>query len=133
MRQRWPDMVVVFDRNHGGGDIAEELEEDHGLTVIDHGQGTPFDLASMRLAEYVEEGKFEWDAPEESRELFAQQVLAAVMKETAGGRRWRGEAPDDDTQIDGFDALAMALHMATSGEYEADQPFNPDDYRIRRV
>jgi hypothetical protein len=66
MRERWPDMVIVFDRNAGGGDVAEELEEDHGLTVIDHGQGTEFDLASMRLGEYVEEGKLEHDGNEPS-------------------------------------------------------------------
>jgi hypothetical protein len=67
MRERWPDMVIVFDRNAGGGDVAEEFEEEHGLTVIDHSQGLPFDLASMRLAEFVEEGKLEWDAPEQHR------------------------------------------------------------------
>lgn len=128
MRERWPDMVVVFDRNHGGGDVAEELEEEHGLTIIDHSQGIPFDLASMRLAELVEAGKLEHDG----NQLLATQVLAAVMKETAGGRRWRGEAPDDETQVDGFDALAMALHMATQpGEEKA--PFNPDDYRIEQL
>lgn len=128
MRERWPDMVVVFDRAHGGGDVAEELEEEHGLTVIDHSQGVPFDLASMRLAEYVEEGKLEHDG----HELLARQVLATVMKETAGGRRWRGEAPDDETQNDGFDALAMALNQcALADESAEDAPFNPDDYRIR--
>jgi phage terminase large subunit-like protein len=42
------------------------------------------------------------------------------MKETTAGR-WRGEAPDDDTQIDGFDALAMAVHMASQPE-EDDVP-----------
>lgn len=128
MRERWPDMVIVFDRAQGGGDVAEELEEEHGLTVIDHGQGVPFDLASMRLGELVEEDRLEWDAPDEYRELFAQQVLAAVMKPTSGGRRWRGEAPDDDTPADAFDALAMAVHMATTDDT---QPVNPDDYRIR--
>lgn len=129
MRLRWPDMVVVFDRNHGGGDVAEELEEEHGLTIIDHGQGTPFDLASMRLGEYVEQGKLEHDGNEE----FSAQVLAAVLKETARGRRWRGEAPDADTDIDGFDALAMALHMATMPEEEQGQQIDPNDYRIQQA
>jgi hypothetical protein len=142
MRERWPNMVLVFDRNAGGGDIAEELEEKHGLRVIDHSQGVPFDLASMRLAEVVEEAatqaaaeeipKLLWDAPEEHRELFAGQVLAAVMKETAGGRRWRGEAPDEDTQIDGFDGLAMAVHMA-SQPVEDELAIDVDDYRIERL
>lgn len=129
MRERWPDMVVVFDRNHGGGDAAEELEEDHGVTIIDHSQGTPFDLASMRLAEYVEGAKFEHDGSEQ----LAAQVLAAVMKETAAGKRWRGEAPDVETAIDGFDALAMALHMATMPVNDGERPFNSDDYRIQTM
>jgi hypothetical protein len=129
MLERWPEMVIVFDRNHGGGDIAEELEEEHGLTIIDHSQGTPFDLASMRLAEYVEEAKLEHDGNEQ----LATQVLAAVMRETAGGKRWRGEAPDDETAADGFDALAMALHMATTPGADEGKKFDPDDYRIRRV
>lgn len=128
MRERWPDMVIVFDRNHGGGDVAEELEEEHGLTVIDHSQGTPFDLASMRLGEYVEEGKLEHDGDEK----LATQVLSAVLKMTSGGRRWRGEAPDDETPVDGFDALAMALHQATLAEDEG-IPFDPDDYRITQL
>ena len=120
-------MVVVFDRNHGGGDIAEELEEEHGLTVIDHSQGVPFDLACMRLAEYVEQGKLEHDG----NEVLSKHVLAAVMRETAGGQRWRGEAPDDETPVDGFDALAMALHMATQPDAEPQtRPVDPEDYRI---
>ena len=114
MRKRWPDMVIVFDRNAGGGDVAEEFEEDHGLTVVDHGQGTDFDLASMRLGEYVEQGKLEWDAPAQHVEAFAQQVLAAVVKPTGGGHRWRGEAPDDETPADAFDGLAMALQIAAT-------------------
>lgn len=132
MRERWPDMVIVFDRNAGGGDVAEEFETEHGLTVIDHDQGVAFDLASMRLGELVEESRLEWDvSDDEHRELYAQQVLSAVMRVTAGGKRWRGEAPDDETEIDAFDATAMAVHMATTAP---DEPaFNPDDYRIQQL
>lgn len=124
MRLQWPDMVIVFDRNHGGGDVAEALEEDHGLTIIDHDQGKAFDLASMRLGELVEEAKLEHDGDPE----LSAEVLAAVMRETAGGKRWRGEAPDDETQADGFTALAMAVHMATTAE--EDEPFDLANYRI---
>jgi len=129
MIERWPGAVVVFDRAQGGGDVAEELEEKHGITIIDHGQGTEFDLASMKLAEVIDENRLEWDASEEHRENFANQVLSAVVVPTAGGKRWRGEAPDDETPADAFDSLAMAVHMATSGEHKA-KPFNPEDYRI---
>src|SRR5207248_7912495 len=101
MRERWPDMRIVFDRNQGGGDVAEELEEEHGLVIVDHGQGAPFDLASMRLAELVEGGKLEHDG----NPKLARQVLAAVMRQTSGGKRWRGDAPDDETKADAFTAL----------------------------
>jgi hypothetical protein len=127
MHERWPDMVIVFDRNQGGGDVAEQLEEDHGLTIIDHGQGTEFDLASMRLGEYVEQAKLEHDG----NEKLAAHVLAAVVVETSNGKRWRGEAPDDETQIDGFDALAMALHMATTVPER--QPLDLDDFRMEQL
>lgn len=126
MRVRWPDMVIVFDRNAGGGDVAESFEVKHGLTIVDHGQGAEFDLASMRLGELVEEGRLEWDAPKEHLETFTRQVLSTVMKETHSGRRWRGEAPDEDTQIDAFDALAMAAHVASTAKAPA--PFDPNDY-----
>lgn len=130
MRLRWPDMVIVFDRNHGGGDVAEELEEQHGLTVIDHDQGTAFDLASMRLGEYVEEAKLEHDG----HPALTAQVLAAVLRETAGGKRWRGEAPDAQTQVDGFDALAMGLHMATTDKPVQSGPRGgPQDFRITQL
>jgi hypothetical protein len=132
MRERWPNMVVAFDRAQGGGDVAEELEEKHGITIVDHGQGVDFDLASMRLGEVVDENRLEWDASDKYREQFALQVLNAVVVPTSGGKRWRGEAPDDETPADAFDALAMAVHVATSDEFKKPK-INPDNYRISTV
>lgn len=109
MRERWPDMVLVFDRNAGGGYIADQLEEEHGLTVIDHNQGTEFDLASMKLGEVVAERAFEHDGNPD----LTEQVTAAIAKQTASGRLWRIEKPGDGGDIDGADALAMALNEAT--------------------
>lgn len=131
MREIWPDMIVVFDRAQGGGDVAEELEERHGITIVDHGQGTPFDLASMKLAEYVENGKLEHDG----NLKFSNQVLAATMRPTSGGKRWRGEAPDQETLIDGFDGLAMALNVATSPLVEDKNKVQgtTSDYRIEQL
>jgi len=131
MHERWPDMVVVFDRAQGGGDVAEELEEKHGLTIVDHSQGTAFDIASMKLGEYVEGTKIEHDG----NEKFSNQVLSAIMQPTAGGRRWRGEAPDDQTHIDGFDALAMGLNIATSPmpEKKGVSKGKRSDFRIERL
>lgn len=111
MLERWPDLVVAFDRAQGGGDVAEELETKHGITIVDHDQGKTFELACMRAAEYVENQKLEHDGDP----VLAAHVLAAVAKMTAGGKRWRAEKPDDETRIDGFDGFAMALNVATSG------------------
>lgn len=131
MYQRWPDMIVAFDRAQGGGDVAEELEEQHGITIVDHGQGAPFEFASMKLGEYIENGKLEWDGPQE----FVEQVLQAVAKPTMGGKRWRGQEPDAHTPIDAFDALAMALNVATSSIGDTSNKGgvasgNVEDYRI---
>ena len=134
MHERWPDMIIAFDRAQGGGDVAETLEEEHGVTIVDHSQGTAFDYASMKLGEYVENQKIEWDGPDE----FGEQVLRAIAKPTAGNKRWRGEAPDQYTAIDGFDGLAMALNVATSphmideatGKLKKAVPGNVEDYRI---
>lgn len=133
MRQRWPDMIVAFDRAQGGGDVAEELEENHGVTIVDHGQGVPFELASMKLGEYVENKKIEWDCSDEHIDAFSNQVLSAVVKWTAGGKKWRGEAPDQQTPIDSFDGFAMALNVATSPLPPSKRKFgnaDPAEYRI---
>jgi phage terminase large subunit-like protein len=133
MHERWPDMIVAFDRAQGGGDAAEELEEDHGITIVDHDQGKAFDLASMKAAEYVENRKLEHDGDQK----LSDQVLAAVAKMTAGGKRWRGEKPDDETHIDGFDALVMALNVATSPMAgkgsKGVASGEPGDYRIESL
>lgn len=109
MRQRWPDMLVAFDRAQGGGDVAEELEEEHGIRIVDHDQGKEFELACMKAAEYIENKKVNHDG----NQKFSAQVLSAIAKPTLGGRRWRAEKPDEGTHIDGFDAFAMALNVAT--------------------
>jgi phage terminase large subunit-like protein len=134
MLEAWPDALIAFDRAQGGGDVAEELEENHGITIVDHDQGKAFELASMKLGEYVENRKLVHDG----NEAFSNQVLSAVAKFVAGGRRWRGEPPDAETSIDGFDALAMALNVATSPMGETRGKKNPasgdvDDYRIERL
>ncbi len=132
MREAWPDMIVVFDRNAGGGDVAEELEEDFGLIIVDHSQGTPFDLASMRLAEAVENGE---KLVHDGNPQLARHVLGAVMRPTAGGKRWRGESPDEETHIDGFDALAMAFNIASApeGEEAGTIPGEIRDYRLEQL
>lgn len=112
MQLRWPGMKVVFDRNHGGGYVAEQLEEDHGLEVIDHDQGVDFDMASMLLGEVVDQHGIDHDGNEE----ITEQVLAAVVRQTARGKRWRLEEPGDGKPIDAADGLAMALNKAMNPE-----------------
>jgi phage terminase large subunit-like protein len=123
MRQRWPDLVLVFDRNAGGGLIAEQLEEDHGLTCIDHGQGPPMEFASMRLGELVANHLMEHDG----NKALTDAVLAATGKPTAYGKRWRLDKPQSGEHIDAAVALAMAVNAA---HQELGAGINPEDYRI---
>jgi hypothetical protein len=128
MRARWPDMVVVFDRAYGGGLIAEQLEEDHHLTVVDHGQGVEFDLASMLFGELVDQHGFDHDGNPE----ITAQVLAAVARRSRYGRRWRVEQPRDGRPIDACDTLVMATNIAVNPPEQA-PPVDPEDYRIQRL
>jgi hypothetical protein len=130
MLQKWPDATVAFDRAQGGGDVAEELEEEHGIKIVDHSQGVPFDLASMRLGEMVEGQKIEHDR----NEKLTAQVCAAVMRFVAGGKRWRGEAPDNEVLVDGFDALAMAVNVLEDPGTDKSKPdLDPGDFRVEVI
>jgi hypothetical protein len=126
MRMRWPEMVVVFDRNMGGGLIAEELEEDFGMTVIDHGQGVPMEAASMLLGQVIAEHEIDHDGKTD----ITEQVLAAVPKTTFHGKRWRLDTPRSKEPIDAAVALAMALNAAKQA---VGITVNVDDYRIERL
>jgi hypothetical protein len=128
MAARWPHMVVVFDRNYGGGLIAEQLEEDHGLTVVDHGQGVEFDLASMLLGELVDQHGFDHDGHPD----VTAHILAAVARRSRYGRRWRLEQPRDGRPIDAADAVAMATNIALNPP-DPPEEIDLDDYRIRRL
>jgi hypothetical protein len=127
MRERWPTMRLVFDRNAGGGLIAEQLEEDHGMVVIDHSQGTPFDLASMLLGELIDQHAIDHDENEE----LTKHIVAAVVRRTNHGRRWRIEAPADGSPIDGADALAMAMNIALNPPEPDEEEIDITKYRIR--
>jgi phage terminase large subunit-like protein len=128
-KTRWPTMRLVFDRNWGGGLVAEQFEEDHGLIVVDHGQGVAFDLASMLLGELVDQQAFDHD---DNPEITAQ-VLAAVAKPTAMGRRWRGEQGRDKRCIDAFDSIAMATNMALNPPDEEKPVIDISRYRIKQL
>lgn len=126
MRQRWPDMVVVFDRAYGGGLIAEQLEEDHGLKVVDHSQGAPFELASMLFGELVDQHGFDHDGNEE----LTSHVLSAVARRSRYGRRWRIDAPRDGRPIDGADAVVMATNIALNPPAPDTADLDLSEYRI---
>jgi phage terminase large subunit-like protein len=127
MRQRWPQMVAVFDRNWGGGLIAEQFEEDYGMTVIDHSQAVPMEFASMLLGELVAQHELRHDGDEQ----ITAQVLAATAKTTYYGKRWRLEKPRSGEPIDAAVALAMAVNAAKQDSTTV--RLNIDDYRIERL
>jgi hypothetical protein len=129
MRECWPTMKLVFDRNAGGGLIAEQFEEDHDMVVVDHSQGPPFDLASMLLGELIDQHGIDHD---ENDELTAQ-LMAAVVRRTKNGQRWRIEAPSDGRPIDGADALAMGVHIALNPPDDDEQELDVTQFRIRQL
>jgi phage terminase large subunit-like protein len=110
MLERWPNMVIVFDRAKGGGLIAEQFEEQHGLIVIDHHQGPPMELASMLLGQIVAGHELRHDGSEQ----LTAHVCAAAARVSYYNTRWRIEKPRGGAPVDGAVALAMAAHMARS-------------------
>jgi phage terminase large subunit-like protein len=123
MRVLWPDMTIAFDRAWGGGLIAEQFEEDHGLTIVDHGQGQPMEVAAMLLGELLTQHGLDHDG----NPNLTQHVLSAAARPTMYGRRWRIEKPRSGEHIDAAIALAMALNVAMQLRTTN---VNVDDYRI---
>jgi phage terminase large subunit-like protein len=109
MREAWPDMRIVFDRNKGGGLIAEDFEEEYGLTIVDHDQGMDMVDASMLLGQLIDEHELEHDGNED---LLAH-LNNAVAKTLMHGTKWRIAQPTDRARkVDGAVALAMAVNIA---------------------
>jgi phage terminase large subunit-like protein len=109
MRQSWPDLRIVFDRNKGGGLIAEQFEEDHNLVVVDHDQGMEMVEASMLLGQLVDEHGLDHDGNQD----LLSHLENAVAKTLMHGTKWRIAQPTDQSRkVDGAVALAMACRIA---------------------
>jgi len=126
MKELWPDLRVVFDRNMGGGLIAEEMEEDYGLDVIDHGQGTPMEFSSMLMGELIAQHLLHHDDQED----ITAHVLAASARPTFHGKRWRIDKPRSGEPIDAAVAMAMGVWVA----YQENQGrINLEDWHIQSL
>lgn len=133
---------VVMDLNAEGRRVAEVLENEHGLEVIEHSQD-PAMMAdsSMGFAEAVGNGYVEHPKDDE----FTDQVLAGVVK-PAGGEKWRFYAPsknrgqrkagkqerEDVEYVDAGTAAVMLHRIATAPRPIEELP-DPSDYRIEFV
>lgn len=127
MRKRWPNYALVFDRSAGGGLIAEQLEEDHGHTVVDFVQkGAAMEHASMLLAELVDQRRVDHDGNVEVE----RHVLSAVMRKSHYGRRWRLDQPRSGEPIDAAVALAMGVWVALHPPEPARPPIDLTRFRI---
>lgn len=106
MHGRLRVLGLVFDRNAGGQQLAQRLERDHGMTVVDYSQDpAPMAQAAERLFEAVRSGRLAHPADER----LSSHVLAAVAKRTTG-EKWR--LAKAKKPIDGAVALAMAVSVA---------------------
>jgi phage terminase large subunit-like protein len=115
---------VVFDRNAEGESVAQELEDEHGIEVIEHSQDpSPMADASMGFAEAIGAGDVEIPDDDE----FIAHLLAAKAKTTSGekwrlvapeqnrGQRKQGQQDSDDIEVvDAAIAAAMLHHTATA-------------------
>jgi hypothetical protein len=129
MRKAWPNMVLVFDRNYGGGHVAGQFESD-GMTVVDFNQtGKPMELASMLLGELVSQQEIDHDG----HPVLEAHVTRAVARETSHGTRWRFERPRDGSPVDGAVAAAMAVQMAMNPPEPERRPIDVSSLRIRRL
>jgi phage terminase large subunit-like protein len=124
MRQVWPSMRIAFDRNKGGGLIAEDFEEKHNLVVIDHDQGAEMIEASMLLGQLIDEHGLEHDGNAD----LEKHLENSVAKTSHGGSKWRIAQPTDrGRKVDGAVALAMAVRIALDPPDEP-RELDPSDY-----
>lgn len=110
MAELWPDLIVAFDENYGGGLIAEQVEEDLGLTTVNVGTGKPFELGSMLLAELISDVDLEHD---DNPEMTEHIVRTAARHRTGGnGDIWRVDKPPGGERIDGTAGLVNGVWIA---------------------
>lgn len=122
---------VVFDRNAEGEFVAQELENDHGIEVIQHSQDpAPMSEASMGFGEAL--GSDLVQHPED--EEFTAHIMAAKAA-TTKGERWRIVPPEkkrgqrkkgkqeDSEEIEVIDAAigAVMLHNVATSPHEPDK------------
>lgn len=129
-KQGFEILGVVFDRNAEGEKVAQELENVHGIEVIEHSQDpAPMADACMGFTTAVgsvdEKGEPFIEHPDDDE--FTAHVLAAKAR-TTSGEKWRFDAPsenrgarkhgqqdrDDVEVIDAAIAAAMLHHVATA-------------------
>jgi hypothetical protein len=117
---------VVFDRNAEGEAVAQELEETHGIPVIEHTQDpSPMADAAMGFVEGVGAGDVEHPFDEE----FTAHVLATKAKTTSGekwrlvppeqnrGSRKRGQQDTDDVEVIDAAIAAVMLHRTATAPH----------------
>jgi hypothetical protein len=132
---------VVFDRNAEGERVAQELENVHGIPVIEYAQDpAPMADASMGFGEALGHDLIEHPNDDE----FTAQILAAQTKTTSGekwrivpptenrGQRKKGKQDGEDIEVIDVAIGAVILHrVATAPRPAEPPPIDPDDYRIQ--
>jgi hypothetical protein len=133
---------VVFDRNAEGEKVAQELENEHGIEVIEHSQDpAPMADASMGFGTALGEGLVEH--PTTTSTL--AHVLAAKAKTTTG-ENWRIVAPEqnrgqrkqgqqDGDEVEYVDAAIATVMPTTSPPRPSPRSptFDLAAYRIERL
>lgn len=131
---------VVMDRNADGERLAQHLEDEHDIEVIEHSQDASMMAeSSMGFAAAVGQDDL-IEHPED--EEFTEHVLAGIAK-PAGGEKWRFHAPSKNRgqrkrgvqdgeaheYVDAGTAAVMVHRIATSPSPVSDKP-SKEDYRM---
>jgi Phage Terminase len=131
---------VVIDRNADAERVAQVLEKEHGLEIIEHSQAPDMMAdSSMGFAEAVGHDLIEHPNDDE----FSEHVLAGIEK-PAGGEKWRFYAPDknrgqrkkgkqerEDVEYVDAGTAAVMLHRVATAPRQPE--IDPSLYRIELV
>lgn len=110
LKGRYRIVGVVFDPNAGAAALAQQMERDLGLRLVEHSQkDSPMALADSRFGEAVRRGELAHDGNRTLR----THVLNAVEKPVLGDRfRYARRARGPRQPIDCLTAASMAHSVA---------------------
>lgn len=123
-KQRYQIVALVFDPNAGAAALAQQIERDHGITMVEHSQqDSPMALADSRFREALRR----LELVHSGHDVLRQHVLNAVEKSVTG-ERFRFTRPQHGARkpIDCLTAASMA-HSTAVADMDI-EPVGPSEW-----